>query len=620
MDAPERVEEQQSREDTGQAGDESDKPPPEGDKPEGNEEQGSGEGHESSKQPPDPPDPPEPPDPDAPDPNPDKEEEEDEKEEEEDEEDEEEGGAHGECEEEEEKEVDEVEEIVESESTKKRRKITEHQQKVYDAAMTRLPFTLAEKGPLYKGTEITPKERPKPSIRWRAKKGAIPKPTDRSPIDHRGNRAFENNRDHQISSLFTLQKHLADCEKGARERNSSLKPLRTNTGEYSPCKRELTTAQTDDGVWRYEYSDLPGILPMKYGMKTFDIIEQVPFNLSPQGPHKNLVRQITEEMGIEVKRKRANNKDVYFIDDLPTAMNPEAIRAARVLIHDVSNHQYNGSINRGLEYHPSVLNRRGAEPVSDVHATGDWIHLASLVELIKGVRQFAINDMPFYLRGLVRMVTPDHLHHILLFAALTDLKTNIQIGVDDSAYFWVRPIQFHGTLHEHHNSKNELIPFHIDGTLYKDKPIITALLSYAEVMEAFATQDPDAYKNESGENFLMPLDRYPDAYPTGEVHPISDQVLALRIKVQTAQQLGMMTLPSANGLIITSGVPIKSVVGALDHHGRILDVLTLPTLVWKVADSPREQFPCSRGTCYLPSLEVFHGYRVETAGIGAQQE
>ena len=233
-------------------------------------------------------------------------------------------------------------------------------------------------------------------------------------------------------------------------------------------------------------------------------------------------------MGIEVKRKRVNNKDVYFIDDLPTAMNPEAIRAARVLIHDVSNHQYDGSINRGLEYHPSVLNRPSGGPISDVDATGEWIHLTSLVEMIKGIRQFAINDMPFYLRGLVRMVTPDHLHHILLYAALTDLKTNIQIGVDDLAYIWVRAINFHGNLHEHRNNKNELIPFHIGGTLYKDKPIITALFSYAEVMEAFATQDPDAYKNESGENFLMLLDRYPNAYPTREMYPLSDQVLALR--------------------------------------------------------------------------------------------
>ena len=114
----------------------------------------------------------------------------------------------------------------------------------------------------------------------------------------------------------------------------------------------------------------------------------------------------------------------------------------------------------------------------------------------------------------------------------------------------------------------------------------------------------------------MPLDRYPNAYPTGEVYPVSDQVLALRIKVQVAQQLGMITLQSANGLIITSGVPVKSVVGALDHRGRILNVLTLPTLQWEVADSPREQFPCGRGICYLPSLEVFHAYRVATENTG----
>ena len=96
----------------------------------------------------------------------------------------------------------------------------------------------------------------------------------------------------------------------------------------------------------------------------------------------------------------------------------------------------------------------------------------------------------------------------------------------------------------------------------------------------------------------------------GMCNPMSDQVLALRIKVQTAQQFGMITLQTPNGIIITSGVPVKSVVGAMDHKGRILEALTLPTLEWKISESPREQFPCNRGLCYLPSLEVFHAYRV----------
>ena len=251
-------------------------------------------------------------------------------------------------------------------------------------------------------------------------------------------------------------------------------------------------------------------------------------------------------------------------------------------------------------------------PVSDVDAAGDWIHLASLTELIKGIKQRDIDDLPFYLRGLIRMVPLKHMHQILLYAALTDLKTNIQIGVDSSAYIWVRAVQFHGVTHTHHDKDRKSIPFHKDGSFYKDKPLITALFSYAEVVEAFAQQDPAVHPQESVENFLFPLDRYPHAYTAPDICPVNDQVLALRIKVQTAQQFGMIILPSGNGLVVTSGVPVKSIVGAVDNKGRHLDVQTLTYLEWKVADAPREQFPCNRGKCYLPSLEICHAYRLLT--------
>ena len=70
-----------------------------------------------------------------------------------------------------------------------------------------------------------------------------------------------------------------------------------------------------------------------------------------------------------------------------------------------------------------------------------------------------------------------------------------------------------------------------------------------------------------------------------------------RIRVQTAQQFGMITLPTPGGIIITSGVPVKSVVGALDHKGRVLEALTLPTLQWEASESPREQCRSNRGLC-----------------------
>ena len=74
----------------------------------------------------------------------------------------------------------------------------------------------------------------------------------------------------------------------------------------------------------------------------------------------------------------------------------------------------------------------------------------------------------------------------------------------------------------------------------------------------------------------------------------------------------MIVLPSANGLVITSGVPVNSIVGAMDHKGRYLDVQTLPTLEWNIVDTGREQSPCTRGKCYLPSLELCHTYRLLT--------
>ena len=329
VDAPERVEEQgQPKESNDQA----EKEP----------EKNSGEGHDSSRQPPDPP---EPSDPDDPSQNPD-EGKDGEDEEEEDGEGQEEGEG---CEEEEEKEVDEEVE-VESPSTRKKRKIIQRKEKVDEAAMTRLPYLLAEKGPLYKGVDALPKDKPRVHPQWTVRKGSITQAKDTTPIDHNGNRAFENVRDHQISSIFTLQKHLVDCNKGNREKNSTPGPLRANNGEYSPCRTEMTIIQTDEGNWHYEYSELPGLLPMQYGMKSFDIIEQTPLSVTPKGPHRNLVRQIVEDLDIEVKSKKVKEKVSSYIDDLPPALNPEAIRAARVLIHDVSNHQYDGSLDRGLAY------------------------------------------------------------------------------------------------------------------------------------------------------------------------------------------------------------------------------------------------------------------------------
>ena len=223
-------------------------------------------------------------------------------------------------------------------------------------------------------------------------------------------------------------------------------------------------------------------------------------------------------------------KSTRYIDDLPAAFNPEAIRAARVLLQDVSNRQYTGEIERGLEYHPSVLTLTGGVPVSKVDATEDWVHLAALVEMIKGIKRNWINHMPFYLRGLVRMVPMNQMHQILLYAALTNSKANIQIGIDASAYIWVRARQFHDELHKHHDEKGELIAFHHDGQFYKSCPFITALFTYTEV--------PRTTKRISMSQLKTSSCHWTDA--PSHVHLADQVVLALRIKAQNAQQFGMI--------------------------------------------------------------------------------
>ena len=65
---------------------------------------------------------------------------------------------------------------------------------------------------------------------------------------------------------------------------------------------------------------------MSYGMKTFHIIDQVPFSSTPSGPHRNLVRQIIEDLSIEVKNKRVKDKPTPYIDELPPEVNPESER------------------------------------------------------------------------------------------------------------------------------------------------------------------------------------------------------------------------------------------------------------------------------------------------------
>ena len=146
-----------------------------------------------------------------------------------------------------------------------------------------------------------------------------------------------------------------------------------------------------------------------------------------------------------------------------------------------------------------------------------------------------------------------------------------------------------------------------DGTYCKDHPYLWTLFSCSEVVEGFASQDKEVYDKRDA--FLMLVNRYPTATVSEQVRPAPPGVLALKVKVQTAQKWGMVICDHPDTPVITSGVPVCSIVGARDHLGRYIDVSSLTTLLWKVRDqAPVEQSTCNRGQCMVPSLERVHDY------------
>ena len=109
-----------------------------------------------------------------------------------------------------------------------------------------------------------------------------------------------------------------------------------------------------------------------------------------------MVRQLSEELSIEYKTLGPPGKEKITVREEPSYFNPEAIRAARVFMQDVSNYQINGKGNIQFIYHPSKLVNKNQRDIHPNKEAGGWVHLASLVEFMKGVVIRNYNDVPFH--------------------------------------------------------------------------------------------------------------------------------------------------------------------------------------------------------------------------------
>ena len=129
-------------------------------------------------------------------------------------------------------------------------------------------------------------------------------------------------------------------------------------------------------------------------------------------------------------------------------------------------------------YHPSKLVNKNQKDIYINENAGGWVHLASLVELMKGVVIRNYNDVPFYFRAMTRLVPWEYMHAILAHAALTESDALSQVGVDNSRWLWVRYLIKDQDVLPSRAETGALAAnpykFEKDGSYYKDHPYLWA--------------------------------------------------------------------------------------------------------------------------------------------------
>ena len=154
---------------------------------------------------------------------------------------------------------------------------------------------------------------------------------------------------------------------------------------------------------------------MAYEHTKLELIECIGFNQPPKGLCREVVQQIISDLQITFSTYEREGR-IRMKVERPTNFNPEAIGAARIFMRDVSNNQFDGTRN----INPPIKTDQEPMGLHQTKGSGGWVHLASLVELMKGIRIRDLSDIPFYLRALTRLVPWAPLHAILAYGAMVE--------------------------------------------------------------------------------------------------------------------------------------------------------------------------------------------------------
>ena len=443
--------------------------------------------------------------------------------------------------------------------------------------------------------------------------------------------------------------HRAINEHGTRKRYTDdkicvLQVL--NAGKQAPPPTSPFALEGPDTYWvqttmklhedaSLPFSELPGMFPSLY---TFDTFWEIPRRQEGQqlkGITLGVAQYIVGTFELDFRKKAATMKS--HIENEPFWVNMEAFRAARVLLKEISAcfHQEDIGVldwGHGFIYHPSEMNFTGAlqEKFPSISNSGRWVHISVLVEHLYSVKHEDFNHLPFHTRAFVRMVPKHHWAAMFILASIMD--TDLQMGCDKHGFVWVRTTvcdvkrpnpAFSETTMRDPNT-GESIRVKGDGNIDYNGEITSIPFGYVvctmqEVHEAFDSRIA-RHRKIPTDTFVCFTSRYPVITFQRNYVPKTPGLVLVKFDTWTAFRYGAMAYRiQATQWVLTTGLPLESIVLIHDHMGSCFDPSTMDSMIWSFLPPTEEEsthiIDVEQGVCVMPTTERWHCVLTDTERV-----
>ena len=391
---------------------------------------------------------------------------------------------------------------------------------------------------------------------------------------------------------------------------------------------QTTIQLNEDGT--LPFAELPGMFPSLY---TFDTFWEIPNRTDGQalrGITLGVAQYVVGTLELEFKKRPGTSKT--FIEKEPFWLNPEAFRAARVLLKEVSScyHQEDLGVmdwGHAFVYHPSQINfsRALQERFVQIPHSGRWVHISALVEHLYSVKQEEFDYLPFHTKGFVRMVPKAHWAAMFILASIMD--SDLQVACDKYGFIWIRAtvcdIKRPRPAFKENIEKpetGEQVQVTVDGNIdytgkITRKPFGYLVCTAQEIHEGFDTRIHRGMI--PSDTFISFTSRYPEIFFQSNHVPRTPGLLIVKFDLWTAFRFGAMAYRTGiDQWVITTGIPLESIVFVRDHVGSYLDPLTLDTMTWSftppTVDEPVTPIDVETSLCKMPTMERWHCLMTDT--------